>query len=154
MLATVERWMALADERLAGTGIKAYVCPGNDDQFDIDPVIERARLIELAEGCVVEIDGFQMASTGWSNVTPWQTYRDEDEPELGRRIEQVVAQVTAPPERTIFSFHCPPYGSGLDDAPELSEDMTLKYAGHAPVPCGSKLDMRARVRGSPQPSHC
>ena len=149
MLATVERWMALADERLAGTGIKAYVCPGNDDQFDIDPVIERAREIELAEGRVVEIDGFQMASTGWSNVTPWKTYREEDEPELGARIEQVVAQVTAPPERTIFGFHCPPYGSGLDDAPELTEDMRLKHAGHAPIPCGSKAVRDAIERHQP-----
>jgi Icc-related predicted phosphoesterase len=149
MLATVDRWMALADERLAGTGIKAYVCPGNDDQFDIDPVIERARSIELAEGRVIEIDGFQMASTGWSNVTPWKTYREEDEPELGTRIEKVVGQVTAPPERTIFSFHCPPYGSGLDDAPELTEDMRLKHAGHAPVPCGSKAVRDAIERHQP-----
>src|SRR5919198_2231753 len=46
MLATVERWMALADERLQGTGIRAFVCPGNDDQLDIDPVIEAARHVE------------------------------------------------------------------------------------------------------------
>jgi Icc-related predicted phosphoesterase len=138
MLATVERWMALADERLEGTGIGCFVCPGNDDQFDIDPVIEGARRVSLAEGRIVELDGFQMASTGWSNITPWRTYREEDEPQLGERIERVVSQLTAPPERTIFSFHCPPYGSGLDDAPELTEDMRLKHAGHAPVPCGSR----------------
>jgi hypothetical protein len=138
MLATVERWMALADERLEGTGIACFVCPGNDDQFDIDPVIEGARRVSLAEGRIVELDGFQMASTGWSNITPWRTYREEDELQLGERIERVVSQLTAPPERTIFSFHCPPYGSGLDDAPELTEDMRLKHAGHAPVPCGSR----------------
>lgn len=149
MLATVERWMALADERLEGTGIACFVCPGNDDQFDIDPVIERARLVSLAEGRVVELDGFQMASTGWSNITPWRTYREEDEPELGERIEQVVSQLTAPPERTIFSFHCPPYGSGLDDAPELTEDMRLKHAGHAPVPCGSRAVREAIERHQP-----
>src|ERR671939_170810 len=62
MLATVERWMQLADERLEGTGIRAFVCPGNDDQFDIDDVIGRARNVDLAEGRVVDIDGFQMAS--------------------------------------------------------------------------------------------
>ena len=117
--------------------MEAYVCPGNDDQFDIDEVIDRARHVHLAEGRVVEIDGFQLASTGWSNRTPWKTYREEDEPDLGTRIGAVAAQVTAPPERTIFSLHCPPYGSGLDDAPELTEDMRLKHAGHAPVPCGS-----------------
>ena len=144
MLATVERWMALADERLGDSGIHCFVCPGNDDQFDIDDVISAAKTVELAEGRVVEIDGFQMASTGWSNLTPWKTYREEDEPQLGDRIEEVVTKVTSPPERTVFSFHCPPYGSGLDDAPELTEDMTLKHAGHAPVPCGSKA-VRAAI---------
>src|ERR1700739_1858082 len=38
MLAPVERWMELADERLAGTGIRCIVCPGNDDQLEVDDV--------------------------------------------------------------------------------------------------------------------
>jgi uncharacterized protein len=149
MLATVERWMALADERLEGTGIRAFVCPGNDDQFDIDPVIARARHVELAEGCVVEVDGFQMVSTGWANRTPWKTYREEDEPDLATRIGSCAAEVTTPPERTIFSLHCPPHASGLDDAPELTEDMTIKHAGHAPVPCGSTAVREAIERHQP-----
>ena len=149
MLATVERWMALADEKLGQSGVRAFVCPGNDDQFDIDEVIADAKHVELAEGKVVDVDGFQMASTGWANVTPWKTYREEDEPDLGKRIEAVVAQVTAEPARTIFSFHCPPFGSGLDDAPELTADMRLKHAGHAPVPCGSKAVREAIERHQP-----
>jgi Icc-related predicted phosphoesterase len=149
MLATVERWMALADEKLEGTGIRAFACPGNDDQFDIDPVIAEAKYVELAEGRVVEIDGFQMASTGWANPTPWKTYREEDEPDLAARIEKITAQVTAPPERTIFSLHSPPYGTGLDDAPELTEDLRMKHAGHAPVPCGSKAVREAIERYQP-----
>ena len=149
MLATVQQWMDFADERLEAEGMEAYVCPGNDDQFDIDDVIDRARHVHLAEGRVVEIDGFQLASTGWSNRTPWKTYREEDEPDLGTRIGAVAAQVTAPPERTIFSLHCPPYGSGLDDAPELTEDMRLKHAGHAPVPCGSSAVREAIERFQP-----
>jgi uncharacterized protein len=149
MLATVKRWMALADEKLEGTGIRAFACPGNDDQFDIDPVIAEAKYVELAEGRVVEIDGFQMASTGWANPTPWKTYREEDEPDLAARIEKITAQVTAPPERTIFSLHSPPYGTGLDDAPELTEDLRMKHAGHAPVPCGSKAVREAIERHQP-----
>ena len=149
MLATVERWMALADEKLEGSGIRAFACPGNDDQFDIDDVIAEAKHVELAEGRVVEIEGFQMASTGWANRTPWKTYREEDEPDLAARIEKIVAQVTAPPERTIFSLHCPPYGTGLDDAPELTEDLRMKHAGHAPVPCGSKAVREAIERYQP-----
>ena len=149
MLATVERWMALADERLADTDITCFVCPGNDDQFDIDPVVAAARRVELAEGRVVDIEGFQMVSTGWCNRTPWQTYREEDEPDLLRRIEAMAAEVTAPPERTIFSLHCPPRGSGLDDAPELTEDMRLKHAGNAPVPVGSTAVREAIERHQP-----
>jgi Icc-related predicted phosphoesterase len=61
----------------------------------------------------------------------------------------VISHVTAPPERTIFSLHCPPHGSGLDDAPELTEDMRLKHAGHAPVPCGSTAVREAIERHQP-----
>jgi Icc-related predicted phosphoesterase len=137
MLETVERWMALADERLAGTEIACFVCPGNDDQLEVDEVVRQAGRVQLAEGRVVEIGGFQMASTGWANRTPWDTYREEDEPVLAQRIERIVEQVTAPPERTIFSMHCPPYGTGLDDAPELTAEMDLRDAGHSTVPAGS-----------------
>jgi Icc-related predicted phosphoesterase len=137
MLATVERWMELADEKLAGTGIRCFVCPGNDDQLEVDDVIARAKTVELGEGRVVELDGYQMASSGWANRTPWDTYREEDEPQLAERIERMATQVTAPPERTIFSLHCPPYGTGLDDAPELTAEMDLKDAGHAVKPVGS-----------------
>ena len=59
-----------------------FCCPGNDDQFEVDEVIEQAKHVELGEGRVVDIDGFQMASTGWANRTPWDTYREEDEPDL------------------------------------------------------------------------
>ena len=149
MLATVERWMALADEKLEGTGIRAFACPGNDDQFDIDDVIAEAKHVELAEGRLIDIDGYQMISTGWANRTPWKTYREEDEPELAARIERVVSQVTAPAERTIFNLHCPPYGTGLDDAPELTEDLRMKHAGHAPVPAGSKAVREAIERYQP-----
>jgi Icc-related predicted phosphoesterase len=137
MLGRVESWTALADERLEGSGLRCFVCPGNDDQFEVDEILARAKHVEACEGRVVEIDRYQLASTGWSNRTPWDTYREEDEPQLTARIEKVVSEVTAPPERTIFSFHCPPYGSGLDEAPELTEDMRLKHAGRAPVPLGS-----------------
>jgi Icc-related predicted phosphoesterase len=137
MLGRVESWTSLADERLAGSGLRCFVCPGNDDQFEVDDILARAKHVEACEGRVVEIDGFQLASTGWSNRTPWDSYREEDEPDLAKRIEGVVSDVTAPAERTIFSFHCPPYGSGLDEAPELTEDMRLKHAGRAPVPLGS-----------------
>ena len=137
MLKTVERWMQVADEKLAGKGIRCFVCPGNDDQLNVDNVIRDAKSVELAEGEVVEIGGYQMVSSGWANRTPWDTYREEDEEDLEIRIRKITDQVTAPPELTIFSLHCPPYKSGLDDAPQLTKDMHLKEAGRSTVPVGS-----------------
>ena len=149
MLERVEQWIALADERLEGQGLRCFVCPGNDDQFEVDEIVKSARNVQLAEGQVVEIDGFQLASTGWSNPTPWKTFREEEEPQLAERIERVVSQVTADPQHTIFSLHCPPYGSGLDEAPELDQNMRLKHAGRAPVPVGSKAVREAIERHQP-----
>jgi Icc-related predicted phosphoesterase len=149
MLKTVERWMELADEKLAGTGIRCFVCPGNDDQLEVDEVIAEAKTVELGEGRVLELDGYQMASSGYSNRTPWDTYREEDEPQLADRIERMVSQVTAAPEYTIFSLHVPPYGTGLDDAPELTAEMDLKDAGHAVKPVGSTAVREAIERFQP-----
>ena len=137
MIGTVERWMQMADERLGGSGIRVFVCPGNDDQLEIDEIVEAAKTVELGEGRVVDIDGFQLASSGWANRTPWDTYREEDEPDLKKRIEAMLVNVTAEPEKTIFSLHCPPYSTGLDDAPQLTAEMDLKDAGRSTVPVGS-----------------
>ncbi len=149
MLGTVREWMELADERLAGTGIRCFVCPGNDDQLEVDEVVLDAKTVELGEGRVVEFGGYQMVSSGWANRTPWDTYREEDEPALAQRIAAMVGQVTNPPERTIFSLHCPPYGTGLDDAPELTAEMDLKDAGHAVKPVGSTAVREAIERFGP-----
>jgi uncharacterized protein len=133
----------MADDKLAGSGRRMFVCPGNDDQFEVDDILAAAQTVEMAEGRVVELDGHQMASTGWSNVTPWRTYRELPEDQLLERINSITAGITVPPERVILNLHCPPYGSGLDDAPGLNEDLTPKHGGHAPEPVGSTAVRRA-----------
>jgi Icc-related predicted phosphoesterase len=149
MLGTVERWMRMADEKLDGTGIDCFVSPGNDDQFEVDEIIEGAKRVRLAEGEVVEFGDFQMISTGWSNRTPWDTYREEDEDDLAERLRKMTSQVTTPPEKTIYNFHCPPYGSGLDDAPEIDENMRPKHGGRSLIPVGSKAVREAIEEGQP-----
>jgi uncharacterized protein len=133
MLDVVAQWMALADERLAGSGLRCYVCPGNDDEAEVDDVVRQARHVELAEGRVVDLgDGFRMISTGWSNITPWNTYREAPEEELAEKIERMVAMLDGSKDemkRTIFNFHCPPYGSNLDEAPEIDSELNVKEAG-------------------------
>jgi uncharacterized protein len=149
MLGTVERWMQMADEKLDGTGIDCFVSPGNDDQFEVDEIIAGAKRVRLAEGEVVEFGDFQMVSTGWSNRTPWDTYREEDEDDLAERLRKMTSQVTTPPEKTIYNFHCPPYGTGLDDAPEIDENMRPKHGGRSLIPVGSKAVREAIEEGQP-----
>ncbi len=149
MLGAVERWMQMADEKLGGTDIQCFVSPGNDDQFEVDEIVASAKRVQLAEGRVVEFGDYQMVSTGWANRTPWDTYREEDEEDLKKRLDKMTSQVTAPPEKTIYNFHCPPYGTGLDDAPELTEDLRPKHGGRSIVPVGSTAVKEAIEEGQP-----
>jgi Icc-related predicted phosphoesterase len=137
MLHSVERWMALADDRLRGKGIRCVVSPANDDIFEIDPLIEAAEHVELGESNAIAFDGFTLVSTGWANPTPWKTFRELPEDELRARIDGLVAAVPDP-HKAIFNFHAPPYGSNLDSAPKLDEQMNYVAGGQALVPVGSR----------------
>lgn len=136
MLDGVERWMNMAGEKLRGSGIRCFVCPGNDDELEVDEVIRRSDYVELGEGRVVEIDGYTMISTGWSNPTPWKTHREESEEKLAERIEAMAGQISDP-SKAIFNLHCPPYKSGLDEAPAIDADLKLLHGGRALRPVGS-----------------
>jgi uncharacterized protein len=149
MLRVVEQWMALADERLKDSGLRCYVCPGNDDHAEIDDVIRRAQCVEHAEGKCIELgDGFAMVSTGWSNITPWKTFREATEPELARRIEAMIPR-DADMRKMVFNFHCPPYGSNLDEAPEVDENLNVKQAGRSLIPVGSTAVRDAIMKYQP-----
>ena len=136
MLEGVDRWMGMAADKLRGTGVRCFVCPGNDDEMEVDDVIRQSDLVELGEGRMVEIDGWTMISTGWYNHTPWNTHREETEEALGDRIEAIAKQVPDA-SRAIFNLHCPPYKSGLDEAPAIDADLKLLHGGRALRPVGS-----------------
>ncbi len=71
VIKTMQRWMEYADTKLTGTGIRCFVCPGNDDIFEIDAVISASKCVRSVEGQVIELDEYhEMASSGWSNPTP------------------------------------------------------------------------------------
>lgn len=138
VLATVNRWMEYADEKLAGTGIRCYVCPGNDDVFEVDAAIAASKSVHGVEGQVIELDEHhEMVSSGWTNPTPWDTHREEPDEMLLERIEAVIAKAKDP-SKAVFNLHAPPYGSGLDEAPELTKDLRPAYAGRSLVSVGSK----------------
>ncbi len=137
----IEEWMAYADEKLKGTGICCYVCPGNDDPFEIDAGIAQAKRVQLVEGQVIALDHHHdMISTGWSNVTPWHTHRECSEEELTRKIEAMTAQVRDM-KHCVFNFHAPAYGCGLDEVRPISS--------RSPVHVGSRAVRQAIEQHQP-----
>ena len=148
MLDGVQRWMEMARDKLSGSGVRIFVCPGNDDEMEVDDVVRKSEMVQLGEGQMLEIDGFSMISTGWSNHTPWNTHREETEEQLGERIEAMAKQVTDP-SRAIFNLHCPPYKSGLDEAPAIDADLKLLHGGRALRPVGSTAVRQAIEKHQP-----
>jgi Icc-related predicted phosphoesterase len=122
----MQRWMDLADQRLEGTGISCYLTPGNDDFWELDPVIEASHTVQYVEGRCVRIDDrHEMVTTGYSNVTPWRTERELSEEDLAAHLESLWEQVTDP-SNVVAVIHVPPLGTGLDLAPELTADLSMK----------------------------
>ena len=136
-LKTMQHWMDYADSKLTGTHIRTFVCPGNDDMFEVDDIIKQSKCVELVEGKVIQLDEYhEMINAGWSTPTPWHTHREESEDQLRQRI-QVMIDKLKDVQNSVFNLHDPPYGSGLDDAPELTADLRPAYAGRSLIPVGS-----------------
>jgi hypothetical protein len=137
VLRVVAEWLEIAESKLAGTGMQVYAAPGNDDQFEIDDLVRASKHITLAEGQVVPLDDrHEMISSGWSNRTPWNTYREEDEPDLAKRYDAMIDSLRDP-HNAVFNIHVPPHKSNLDEAPDLDENLRPRYAGNALKPVGS-----------------
>jgi Icc-related predicted phosphoesterase len=123
MRESLERWVALAEERLRPTGIPCHMMLGNDDFDDLAQVLRGSDVVTYAEDAVQELPGgFELASIGYSTPTPWNTPREMPEEQLGDRIDALLANVREP-ERAVFNFHCPPRDTHLDQAPLLDGDL-------------------------------
>ncbi|MDQ2964579.1 MAG: metallophosphoesterase [Chloroflexota bacterium] len=119
----VREWMNLAAERLEGSGVPVYLMPGNDDNFEIDPLLTESTYCRNVNEQVVELTPWhQLVSMGWSSPTPWSTPRELPEEEFLDRLSTLLKGVRDP-RRTVMMTHVPPYDSGLDTAPLLSPDL-------------------------------
>ncbi len=140
MRQTVEEWIALAEERLRGTGVECYIMPGNDDHPSIDEILSRSPRIINPDNRIVTVGGrYEMLSLGVSNKTPFESPRELEEREIGSILEKLVGQIKNKGS-AIFNLHCPPYGSGLDLAPEVDENLRIVSYGGQPhfIPVGSR----------------
>lgn len=114
-------WVELAEERLAGTHVRVYLCGGNDDTDQVLSALDELpedRVVNC-ENRVVELDEEHVLVTvGYSTPTPWETPREKTDEELAVIIEKLLSDVEDP-TRAVFNFHCPPLDSGLDTCLKL-----------------------------------
>jgi Icc-related predicted phosphoesterase len=123
MRESLQRWVALAEERLGPTGIPCYMMLGNDDFDDLAQTLRGSDVVTYAEDGVYELPGgFELASIGYSTPTPWHTPRELPEEQLGDRIDALLARVREP-ERAVFNFHCPPRDTHLDQSALLDAEL-------------------------------
>lgn len=147
--AAVRQWVTLADERLDGTGIACLVMPGNDDGAFVGEILSEGRNLINPESRTIELGPYQMLSYGWSNITPWKSPRELPEDQLEARIEALASDLESG-RPAIYNLHVPPYGTRIDDAPEIREDLSLVGGSSATmVPVGSTAVRRVLERRAP-----
>jgi Icc-related predicted phosphoesterase len=117
----LERWIAMAEERLGPAGIRCYVSGGNDDLTEVMVALPASgtRSFVGCEGRIVPLDDeHSMISLPFVNPTPWHTPREAPEERLAEMIEETVAGLPDM-SRAVFNFHAPPVDSTLDTCPML-----------------------------------
>lgn len=148
MVEQVLRWDKLAEEHFKNLNIKFYVCPGNDDRIEVDEAIDdHCEFIINTEGKVVWVDEFhEMISTGWSNITPFNSPKEMSEDKLYEKIECMVNNIRDV-KNSIFNLHCPPINTLLDIAPKLDKD--LKVSLRETIAAGSAAVRKAIEKYQP-----
>jgi Icc-related predicted phosphoesterase len=128
----LEEWIEFARPRLAAEGVKCFAAPGNDDDFFVDEILGESGVVEILEGRIVQLDGLDMLTTGWSNETPWNTERECSEDELKRKILSMVERL-GDPKMAVFNIHVPPHKTTLDQCPELDPELRPVHKAGNPV---------------------
>jgi Icc-related predicted phosphoesterase len=150
--ARIDEWIALAEDRLGGSGIKCYVIGGNHDTDEmLEPLLEaRSDTVIPSEGRIVQVLGHPMMSMGWSHPTPFGTPRETSEERLEEMLEAAIAEIDDPGQ-AIFNLHPPPKGSKLDrcgDEPHMraagSSAVAEAIRTHQPL-----LGLHGHIHGSP-----
>jgi Icc-related predicted phosphoesterase len=145
----LEGWCELAAERLKPS-VRCIITPGNDDPMEADAVLAAHPRVECPEAELCDLGPVTMASLGVVPTTPWNTERETSEEDLGKQISAMMDRVPQGKE-AILNIHCPPYASGLDDAPELDETLKPVIRGGRPsiIPVGSTAVREAIQRYQP-----
>jgi Icc-related predicted phosphoesterase len=139
MAKRMQEWVDAALPRFKGKS-QLYVSPGNDDRPIVDEILEKSEAVVACERKLVHLpDGYDMVTCGWVNPTPWKTARETPDEKIEPMLEELMRKAEST-QKLICNFHAPPYNSGLDTAPKLTSDFSVKVSigGVELAPMGSK----------------
>ncbi|MCL4343542.1 MAG: metallophosphoesterase [Nitrososphaerota archaeon] len=126
----LEKWVRLAETELRG--VTVIINAGNDDPMELDSILDSSSFVIHPEGRVIELNGHEMISTGFANMTPWHAPRDIPEEALRDKIDEMASKLKEP-GKSIFNIHPPPFNSGLDVAPKLDAQFRPVTVSGMPV---------------------
>jgi uncharacterized protein len=148
----LQEWISIAEERLAGSGVRMYLTGGNDDEPAMLEVLDRHEgpNVVASEDRFIELDDdHTMVTVGLSTVTPWDTPREASEEDIAAAIEREVAKV---PDvgRCVFNLHCPPKDTPIDTCLKLEKRLgelprPIREAGRFVTTGGGSLAVRDAV---------
>lgn len=120
----LDRWVDIIERELDLRRVRVFITPGNDDPLELDDALASyyARGIGSHSSGIDAFPTNEMVTLDYTNPTPWSTPREVVEKQLLQMIERRTSGLSDP-ERAIFNFHCPPYGTRLDRAPKLDDDL-------------------------------
>ena len=120
----LERWVAIADERVAQAGVPCVMMPCNDDDPFVSEILDTASNPRNVDGRIAEFGPYHVLGFGWSSPTPWQSPREMEEPQIASTLRELADELEDL-SRAIFNVHPPPHNSSLDLAPKLKEDLSF-----------------------------
>lgn len=124
MKSRLANWVSYGERYLKENQAMLYFSGGNDDYQEVLDSVEDTEHIKNTDDKVVQLEsGHELASLGWSNMTPWKCPRDTTEDDLQRRIEKLLSSIRDV-SKSILNFHVPPVNSGLDTAIKLDDSVS------------------------------
>lgn len=123
MKSRLANWVSYGEKILKESQAVCYFSGGNDDFQEILDSVNDTEHFKNTDDKVVRLEsGHELASLGWSNMTPWKCPRDCSEEDLQGRIEKLLSSI-GDPSKAILNFHVPPVDSGLDTAIKLDDSV-------------------------------
>ncbi len=146
ILDSIDGWLQLANEKLAGTDVRCYISPGNDDIFSIDKRLVDSGAVYNPERKVVKVDeNHEMITLGYTNPTPWDSPREVDEKHLERMLEDMCSGVEDM-RNCLFNLHCPPHQTAIDQAPALDPTFRpIVKSGQVQMVSAGSLSVRKAI---------